>query len=159
MASYVVMERRPLTGTRPDTVFVRDDFSYLALLFPLVWLLWHRLWFWAVLLVIVSATLAIVGEYLAPGAAVGLAGFAISIFVALEGPAWRMDRLRRGGYADIGTVVAPGLEEAEIRWFAGRGQKAPAAPPAPVPMTRTPVTPPPLSHRGDMLLGFPGEGR
>ncbi|MFZ2099709.1 MAG: DUF2628 domain-containing protein [Oricola sp.] len=156
MASYVVMERRPLTGTRSETVFVRDDFSVLALLFPLIWLLWHRLWFAAVLLLLVSGVLGVTGEYLAPGMAIGLAGLAVSLFVALEGPAWRMAVYRRRGYGDAGTVIADNLDDAELRWFADHGAPSPAAPLTAVAM-KPHAGPPPLPQRGDMLFGFAGE--
>ncbi|QKV19816.1 DUF2628 domain-containing protein [Oricola thermophila] len=132
MASYVVLERRPVAGSRPDTVFVRDEFSFLALFFPLVWLLWHRLWFAALMLLLVSAAIGITGQYVAPGLAMAVAGIAVSLHVALEGPAWRMARHWRDGFVEAGTVVARNLDDAEIRWFTGRGKPAdiPAAGPA-----------------------------
>ena len=156
MASYVVMERRPVTGSRPETVFVRDDFSVLALLFPLIWLLWYRLWFAALMLLLVSAGIGLAGEYLAPGAAMGFAGFVVALFVALEGPAWRMARYRRDGFKDTGTVIAASLEEAEIYWFAGHGEAETArtAPPAPQQPGFGRAA---AEAQSDMLLGFAGE--
>lgn len=155
MASYVVLERRPAAGRRIETELVRDEFSYLALVFPLVWLLWYRLWFAALVLLLVSVGVGMIGEYLAPGLAMVVAGFVVSFFVALEGPAWRVARFRRLGYMETGAVVAPSLSEAEIRWFAG--SRAPQKP-APVTKHRA-ATPPPLpsSDHSDMVFGFAGE--
>jgi hypothetical protein len=158
MASYVVMERMPVSGTRPETVFVRDEFSFLALVFPLVWLLWYRLWFAALMLFLLSGALGLVGEFLAPGAAIGFAGIVVSFFVALEGPSWRIARYRRDGYVDAGTIVAPGLEEAELRWFAGHGAQKPAEPVRPAALKADPA-PPPLPPQSDMLFGFNETGR
>jgi len=155
MASYVVLERRPAAGRRIETELVRDEFSYLALIFPLIWLLWHRLWFAALVLLLVSVGIGMIGEYLAPGVAMVVAGFVVSFFVALEGPAWRIARFRRLGYLETGTVVAPSLSEAEIRWFAGSH-----APQEPAPLTRhRAATPPPLpaTDHSDMVFGFAGE--
>jgi hypothetical protein len=155
MASYVVLERRPVTGSRPETVFVRDHFSVLALVFPLIWLLWHRLWFAALMLLLVSAAIGMAGEYLVPGAAMFLVGTAISFFVALEGPAWRIARCRRGGFAEAGTVVARDLDDAEIRWFTG--QAAPLLPPPLPTVAKQAAVPPPLPHSSDMIFGFSEE--
>ena len=106
MASYVVLERRPAAGRRIETELVRDEFSYLALIFPLIWLLWYRLWFAAIVLLLVSVGIGMIGEYLAPGVAMVVAGFLLSFFVALEGSAWRIARFRRLGYLETGMVVA-----------------------------------------------------
>jgi len=156
MASYVVLERRPVTGSRPETVFVRDDFSVLALIFPIVWLLWYRLWFAALMLLLVSGAIGIAGEYLAPGAATVLAGTAVSLFVALEGPAWRIAHYRRDGFVEAGTVVARDLDDAEIRWFSGHAAPEAANVPRPAPQPsafgRTP-----RETDGDVLFGYAEE--
>tara|TARA_Y100000815_G_scaffold107521_3_gene96249 strand:- start:27501 stop:27974 length:474 start_codon:yes stop_codon:yes gene_type:complete len=156
MASYVVLERRPAAGRRIETELVRDEFSYLALIFPLVWLLWYRLWFAAIVLLLVSVGIGMIGEYLAPGPAMFVAGLVVSFFVALEGSAWRIAKFRRLGYLETGAVVAPSLSEAEIRWFAGSG--APPQKPAPVTGHKV-ATPPPLpaADHPDMVFGFAGE--
>ena len=43
MTRFVVMDP-PARLPAADAVFVRDRFSWLAFLFPFVWLLWNRLW-------------------------------------------------------------------------------------------------------------------
>ncbi|GAB4357659.1 MAG: DUF2628 domain-containing protein [Oricola sp.] len=155
MASYVVLERSPVAGERPETAFVRDGFSVLALVFPLVWLVWHRLWFAAVMLLFVSAAIGMAGEYLAPGPALALAGLAVSLYVALEGPSWRMARYRRAGFVDAGTVIARNLDDAEIRWFSGR---AGSGGPRPAGAAMKPArVPPPLAPSSDVMFGFGAE--
>lgn len=156
MASYVVLERRAVSGSRPETAFVRDEFSFLALLVPLVWLLWHRLWFAALMLLLVSVGIGLTGEYLLPGPVAGLAALAVNVFVALEGPAWRIARCRRNGFAEVGTVVARDLDDAEIRWFAGRGV-APAVPALRAADTHASVPPALPERQSDMLFGFAEE--
>lgn len=158
MASYVVMQRRSGSPSRPETAFVRDDFSFPALIFPLVWLVWHRLWFAALMLLLVSAGIGMTGEYLAPGAAMVLAGLVVSFYVALEGPAWRLARFRRLGYREVGAVIASNLDDAEIRWFAGRGAPKPVDRLRPAAM-RSGALPPPLPPQSDMLFGYGDSGR
>jgi len=158
MASYVVMQRRSGAPSRPDTTFVRDEFSFPALIVPLVWLVWHRLWFAALMLLLVSAGIGMAGEYIAPGAAMFFAGLVVSVYVALEGPAWRLARFRRLGYSEVGAVIASNLDDAEIRWFAGRGAPKSVDRPRPAAM-RSGVLPPPLPPQSDMLFGYDDTGR
>jgi Protein of unknown function (DUF2628) len=154
MASYIVMERRAAAGRLPDTVFVRDEFSFLALFLPVVWLLWHRLWFAAVMMIIISTGLALTGEWLGGAAVITLAGLALGIFVALEGPAWRIAQYRREGFAERAALQAASLQEAEIRWFVHPGEEAAATPPLMVSATSR------ADARPDMLFGFSdGAGR
>jgi hypothetical protein len=156
MASYVVMERRAGSGRLADTVFVRDEFSFVAFFFPFFWLLWHRLWFAALMIFLASIALALIGEWNASTAfGVTLASLVIGILVAVEGPQWRIGHCRRAGYGDAGTIDAANLEEAEIRWFARAAPPARAAPAAPA-FTGRP-------HQSgvdssDMLFGFAGDG-
>ncbi|GGA90471.1 hypothetical protein GCM10011491_18000 [Brucella endophytica] len=127
MASYVVMEPPAETGkdTAERTVFVRDGFSFLALIMPVIWLLFYRLWFEAGLVLAAAVALGVAGEYWgAPGTATILT-LLISILVALEGNNWRLSALRRKGYAEKGVIEADDRAEAEIRYFSN-GATAPA---------------------------------
>ncbi|WP_420960526.1 DUF2628 domain-containing protein [Brucella sp. IR073] len=119
MASYVVMKPPAETGkgAAERTVFVRDGFSFLALIMPVLWLLFYRLWFEAGLVLVAAVALGLAGEYWsAPGTTTFLT-FLISILVALEGNNWRLSALRRKGYADKGVIEADDREEADIRYF------------------------------------------
>ena len=79
----------------------------------------------------------------------------VSIYVGLEGPALRINALRRRGWRDRGVVEAANAREAEIRYLAGEEEpeeivvevSPPLAPTAP----RTASTGPALG-----LLGYPG---
>ncbi|TCD16003.1 DUF2628 domain-containing protein [Oricola cellulosilytica] len=152
MANFVIMERQRPAGGTVDTVMIRDDLAVLAVIFPLFWLLWHRLWFAALGLLLVTVALALAGEILKSDLALVLAGLVVGVFVALEGPAMRMGRYRREGYRDAGAVQAPDLSEAEMRWFARRRPKANAliAVPAVANVTR-PV------DDSDVMFGFSGD--
>lgn len=116
MASFVVME--PPRGTPTDrTRFVRDGFSFLALLFPFLWLLWHRLWIEAALVfgfMMLAGTLAETQAWAEPLAPLTLLA---GLYVALEGPALRMAGLARRGWHEAGVVEAADSDEAELRWF------------------------------------------
>jgi hypothetical protein len=121
MASYVVMQ--PPAGTTKAEVertrYIRDGFHVLAFLFPFLWLLWHRLWFEALLAIGVAVALALVGETTGFGVAISLLSLLVAVFVGLEGAAFRVAALRRRGWIEAGVVDAANLDEAETRHIAG----------------------------------------
>ncbi len=65
MASFLVLVPRMSNGERDDdgTVFIRDGFSVLAFILPLVWLLVHRLWFVAALVLGATIAISMVGTF------------------------------------------------------------------------------------------------
>lgn len=152
MANFVIMERRRPAGGTVDTVVIRDDFAFLAVIFPVFWLVWHRLWFAALAALLATVAITLSGELLASDTAVVLAGIAIGIFVGLEGPAMRVARHRRDGYREAGAVQASDVTEAELRWFARR--RPMAAPRTALSGTAVGTRP---AGEGDMMFGFSGD--
>jgi glucose-6-phosphate-specific signal transduction histidine kinase len=120
MASYVVMEPGEMRTADADrTVYVRDGFSLIAFLVPILWLLWHRLWMEAALAFAAAVVLA------ASGQALNLSGWVtvplsllIAFYIGLEGSALRISALRRRGWREWGVVEANGRDEAEMRYVA-----------------------------------------
>jgi len=161
MAIYMVMEP---PGANEDeaavrAVMVRDGFSLVAFILPLVWLLWHRLWIEAFVAFVASVVLMALGEttgFAFAGAALSLL---VSLFVALEGPTLRIAALRRRGWREWGAVEGDSVAEAEIRYLADEDEEPDAGPwaavprPAPIgPAHRAPT------HSGPALglLGYTG---
>ena|SRR6478735_9323207 len=120
MASYLILT--PPGGADRDqskTRFVRDGFSFLAFVFPTLWLLWHRQW----LAAIAAFLLQGIGGELMSREGFGPAGFAIlfgtGLLVALEGRKLYADGLVARGWKEEGLVSASRLGEAEDIYFAG----------------------------------------
>ncbi|WP_158259822.1 DUF2628 domain-containing protein [Phyllobacterium phragmitis] len=160
MASFIIMEPPEKAGTNPAerTLFVRDGFSLLAFILPFIWLLIHRLWFEAALVLAVAVALGFVGDYWNLGGAVAVLSLLVSILVALEASNWRVAALRRRGYVEKGVIEATDRAEAEIRYFAesGSSNDAPAVVPAagkPVERRAMPTPPRPGGTVG--LVGYP----
>lgn len=160
MASYAVMEP-PVAGSddigRERAVLVRDGFHVLAFLVPALWLLWHRLWIEAVLVVAVTMALSGAGSLAGLGNAAPALAFLVSLYVGLEGAALRLAAYRRRGWREWGVVEAGDATEAEIRYLVeaaggedGANEPAAAAP-APVSAPR-PVAAPALG-----LFAYPGK--
>jgi hypothetical protein len=104
-------------------VFVKDGFSWLAFLVPLVWLVWHRVWRGLAGYVIAVTVLVGIG-YLA-GFPEGLAtslGMLLNLYMGLEGNNLRRKALMRRGYQELADIAAGDGEEAAWRFLANRMQ-------------------------------------
>lgn len=114
MASYVVLT--PPDGNELDerAVLIRDGFSLLALIVPVIWLLWNRLWFAAAMLLLLSVAIAIAISQIPSWSTVfTVSSVMISLFVALEGNNWRIAKKERQGW-ELRTVIdAPSQATAE----------------------------------------------
>lgn len=132
MASYVVMLP---PGGNPEqrleqAVFLRDGFSWLGLVVPPLWLLWHRLWLEAVLAFLAMALFSGLGEAVSLPAVGGLLGLLVSLYVGLEGQAMRVAALRRRGWLDWGVVEADRADTADLRYSVAATQETVATEPA-----------------------------
>ena len=116
--------------------FVREGFSWVALLVPLVWLLYHRMWieFVVLILVYVGLQLAFGGD--AQGQALtAWAVLAISVLFAFEANDLRTASLERRGYRLAGVVSGRDRVEAEraffVKWLPEQERIAPVTLPPP----------------------------
>jgi hypothetical protein len=161
MAVYTVHEPPLRAGATPEPerfVFVRDGFSFAALLFGPLWMLRHRMWLVLLFYGAVVALLALVLR-LHGSATVGAIVWALlALLLGFEAGTLRRFTLGRRGFGNIGIVVGDDLELAERRFFDAwmrKGASAPAAPsgaPALAPSLRSPHPPP------DVLGLFPQPG-
>lgn len=131
MASWVIMENRAEDRSGAGTVFVRDGFSVVAFIVPLLWLLWHRLWIEALVLLAIAAGVAAASTFGGLAGAEPFVSALVSLFVGLEGPDLRLRALARRGWREAGVVEAASRDEAEYRWFGAErsvGEPSAAAP-------------------------------
>jgi hypothetical protein len=154
MASYVVMEPARNSGGG-EARFIRDGFAVLGLLFPFFWLLWHRLWIEAVLVLAVLLSISAAGELSGWTLTAMLLSFLVSLYVGLEGPALRQSALRRRGWRDSAVIDATDEDEAMTRYFADEEHLAnhgDAGPSQPAPR----LAPPPAAGAPALgLLSYP----
>lgn len=135
MALYSVYLPRAWDGTRASLVdqarLVPDGFSFWGFLFPLLWLLWHRVWLSFLLILALDLALAAAGARLdvAPGL-VALSGFVVMGLVGLEGRSWVGRALERRGYRLIEVVEAADPDAALHHMLANWADVARAADPA-----------------------------
>jgi hypothetical protein len=163
MKTFLVFE--PASGgknseTAEKIVFLREKFSWPALFFTPIWLLWHALWLGFVAWLVAMFVIGVLTQFLGlhPGAT-ALALWLPSVIVAFEASGLRRRKLMRKGYTDAGVVVAGELEDAERRFFEEwvQGAETPARPqpratPPSAPMAAAPA-------QGNPVIGlFPEPG-
>jgi len=95
----------------PPVVLVREGFSWVAFLFALPWLLWHRLWLAALLYLALAVTIGL----LLPGPFGPAAGLALQFLLGAHANDLRRRRLARRGYAQAHGVAERDLVLATAR--------------------------------------------
>ena len=102
-----------------DAVFIREGFNWFALLLPLVWALWHRLWLVTLGLLAAGAALSVIAELAGLGEWFeGLSGLALALIIGFEANDLRRWTLARRSWSPRGVVAGRDLGEAERRYFA-----------------------------------------
>lgn len=163
MRFYTVHTRPDVARTDPlATVFVKEGFSWFALVSPVLWAIYHRLWL--VLLGVILATFAVgalaeaagQGE---PGAA--LATFLLHLLIAFEANDLRRWTLTRNGHHLVAVAAGATLDDAERNFFLHDlpGPDIPDQPAAPGAGGRIwPKPRPDPGGAGDVLGLFPRPG-
>ncbi len=131
MASFLVLAPRSQNGERDNdsTVFIRDGFAALAFILPVPWLLVHRLWFEAALVLGATIAISMVGTFTGHEDMAALVTALLSLLVGFEANAWRAAALERRGFEQLAVVDARNAGDAETAWFLGPNF-APTAKPA-----------------------------
>ncbi|GGC51811.1 DUF2628 domain-containing protein [Chelatococcus reniformis] len=137
---------------------VKDGIAWWAVLFPLLWFIWHRLWLGTLAVLAAGAALSLACYLLdVDRSAASLAHLALVVFFALEANQIRGWTLQRRGFAAVDAVLDRSRAGAETklfaRWLAGEAQ-AVAAPRSASPTPRVSAPGPVVG-----LFPEPGGGR
>ena len=159
MKTYLVFE--PTGGSRnaetaDQVIFLREKFSWMALLFAPLWLLWHRLWLSFVGWLVAVTLIAGIAYLLDLDPMVTAITLELpSLVVAFEGTELRRRKLLWDGYRDAGVAVGDDLEDAERRFFENWAAQREVRP-------ENALTMPVLATPGRSVIGLfpePGGGR
>ena len=127
MRIYTAHRRDAGLYAEPETVLVKEGFSWPAFFFTALWALWHRMWLTALLILAAEIALGIFGDRLNLSSG---AEFAVSLgfllFVGFGANDWRRRSLRRRGFDEGTPVAAASLDAAEFRFFAAEREAGPA---------------------------------
>jgi hypothetical protein len=150
--TYLVFVPQAETRTPEEServVFLREKFSWAALFFGPLWLVWNRLWlglaFWLAAMALIGTAVAA----LQPEEFVATLVLAVpSLILAFEATVLRQHKLVASGFREAGVVIADDIEGAERRffdrWLAG-GKAKPLLP------SSSPPLPQPAASR---VIGF-----
>lgn len=139
MASYLVLTP---PGTREDPMtirFVRDGFSLAALVVPVFWMLYHRMWLFAIGLIAVEAAVGVAIEMTGATGAGTLVALSLALLIALESGQIRAWHLISKGWSVTEIVVADSIDTAEEIYFSNHAATFEPDMPAPafIPGPRT----------------------
>jgi len=135
----VYADERSDNETRAEGVrFLKDRVSIFALIVPLIWLLWHRLWLALAAYLVFSAAIAGLGATSYASAVIALS-FLPGVYLLLEGHNLIADKWEAQGYQLVDLVEADSVENAELRWLARQEISAVG--------TRPTITPEPAASR------------
>ena len=126
MRVYAVYERAGDTGHDADgiTILVKEGFCWPAAIITLFWLLYHRLWVAALMVMVLLAGAGMAPVFFhgsEPYATLGLG--ALSVVLGAEGNNLRQYFLVLGGYSFTGVVVGRNEPEAAMRFFSTLGPR------------------------------------
>ncbi len=112
MASYLVLTSPGAPRTDVDARFIADKFSWIAFIFPAIWLLFQRQWVAGIAVAILQGLVAFATPE--PSLAGFLIELALRLLVALEGPAFVARRLEAAGWTLQSVITADDLPTAEM---------------------------------------------
>lgn len=154
MRAYTV-HAAPSAPDDPERfVFVKDGFSWPALLVPALWMLWHRLWLTLLcgvifVLVIMWIELLFGERYALLAAALGL------LLFALEANNIRRLSLEQRGWRELGSTTGRRFDEAELKFFENWTKtRSAAAAPARESLARQAFLPTRASDADEPILGL-----
>ena len=113
-SAYIAPDGRS-TDTQTDFKLVSDRKAVLALIFPPLWLIWHRLWLELLVYFCVWAVIAALASW-QPGIAVAYLSALPGFYLLLEGNELIRRKLERDGWEFAGVYDAENPEEAELRF-------------------------------------------
>lgn len=125
MASYLVLTSPGAPRTDVDARFIADKFSWIAFIFPAIWLLFQRQWVAGIAVAILQGLVAFATPE--PSLAGFLIELALRLLVALEGPAFVARRLEAAGWTLQSVITADDLPTAEMIYDHATAETADAA--------------------------------
>lgn len=114
MASYLVLTPPTALRNDEDTRFIADKFSWIAFLFPAIWLLVKRQWIAGITVAILQSMVTILTSEPRAMLAGLLVELALRLLVALEAPALVARRLESDGWTLQSVIATDDLALAEM---------------------------------------------
>jgi hypothetical protein len=117
---YEPNKESPDIEARADNLaFVKEGFSWLALLVPVLWLIYYRMWIELVVFIAILVLVQLIsgGGQEAGAQLAGWVSIALSVLLGFEGNDLRSASLERRGYRLTGIAEGRGRTDAELSFF------------------------------------------
>jgi len=114
MALYSVYVRKSADPLAHEKIrLIKPGFSWLAFIFPVVWLLFQRVWRWFLVILAVEIGLVVLFEqFRLPEWSLLLAGLAVMLYVGISARDWLGAALERRGFRMMGSFSGEDEDEA-----------------------------------------------
>lgn len=118
MRLYTVHQGPSPAGRGDDVVFIRDGFSWLALIVSPLWALYRALWLVVAGIAVLALAINGLAQWMAASSSAMVAVIlaAVLLFAFEANDLWRWT-LRRRGFRDVAIVAGRSLADAELRFF------------------------------------------
>ncbi|HTO30705.1 MAG TPA: DUF2628 domain-containing protein [Pararhizobium sp.] len=126
MASYLVLTPPGAPKDDDGARFIADKFSWLAFVFPAIWLLFKRQWVAGIGVAVFQGLVTFLTRDPSAMLAGLLIELALRMLVALEGPAFIVRRLEAHGWTLQAVITADDLTAAEMIYDHQTAATAPA---------------------------------
>lgn len=157
MAAYVVLSPPRADAGDEESAVVKDGFTWLAFIVPVLWFAFHRMWLWAAGFLVLGFALFVAADRTGWQVAAVVLQILANLWAGLEAGTMRVAHLERNGWSTADIVVAPGRRAAEDIHFAKVAAKGGATrPPAVAPGVGR--TFPPPDDEGPALGLFDHDG-
>jgi hypothetical protein len=112
MKLYNTLVKNNEKGKVQDIIFVKEGFSFFALLFGPFWFLYHKMWQEFLALILLNVALTI---FASPDKF--LLEISLSIIIAANANYWLCDNLRKRDYKFLGMTFGGNKTSAELRFI------------------------------------------
>ncbi|MCF3933966.1 DUF2628 domain-containing protein [Acuticoccus sp. M5D2P5] len=122
MAIWTVFEHEKFDPAEraEKALFVRDGFAWLAMIFPLLWLLANRMWLLFVVIAILGGgIIGLVSQTLGEDVAI-IVSIGLAVWFGFEARALKRWALKRRGWEMTGVVEGRRYRNAERRYYTAR---------------------------------------
>ena len=99
------------------TFFIEESFSFFALIFQSLWLLYHKLWFQGTLILLIQYAIfkAVNTSYISTEIGLSLE-LIIATILAIFAKTWYIEKMKKNDY-QLDIIVAKNIDEAKFRFY------------------------------------------
>ena len=105
-------------STENTPIFIEEKFSFLALIFQVLWLIYHKIWQPTIIIIIIKLSIyfalsnGLINEYISY-----IVNFIIAITIAIFAKSWYINCLKNSGYTLNYVIAAENEDAAKMRFL------------------------------------------